>query len=28
LINISNEYFVGANKNYYNCVMKEINTTI
>ena len=28
LINISNEYFVGSNKNYYNCVMKEINTTI
>ena len=28
LINNSNEYFVGSNKNYYNCVMEEINTTI
>ena len=25
LINNSDKYFIGSNKNYYNCVLKEID---
>jgi len=28
LINNSNEYFIGSNKNYYKCVMEAINNSI